>query len=148
MGYYEKTLELMKLNDKVNALKAKLYSLDGVNVSCTASRPQRKAVKGDTIGRIVADREELIAKIEALEEQREPYINDVRRALRGCSNYDIASSIEAGRVVCNVIVENYTIEEAGKLSGKNISQIHKNIRNYLKRMKEREESGTLVLRGW
>lgn len=148
MTYYEKTLELLKLNDRVNALKAKLYSLDGVNVSYTTSTTRGKSPKGDKIGRIVANREELIAEIEALEEQRKPYINDVRKALKGCSNYDIAGSVEAGRVVCNVIVDNYTIEEARELSGKKSSQIHKNIRNYLKRMKEREENGTLVLRGW
>ena len=148
MTYYEKTLELLKLNDRVNALKAKLYSLDGVNVSYTTSTTRGKSPKGDKIGRIVANREELIAEIEALEEQRKPYINDVRKALWACCNHNLENSIKSHRIVSNVIECNFTIEEVCSLSNIPISRVQSNIRNYLNRMKEGEENGTLVIGEW
>ncbi|SUP44376.1 hypothetical protein [Veillonella criceti] len=148
MGYYEKTLELMRLNDKIHVLKAKLYSLDGVTVSYISNTPRGKGHKGDKIGHIVANREELIAEIAALEKQSEPYIKDVRKALRACCNYDLSNSIESHRLVSNVIVYNYTVEEVSELSGKKISQIQRNIRTYLSRMKEREEKGTLDIKSY
>lgn len=146
LSYYNKTLHLIQLNKRIQRLQDKLCSLDSITTSSTS--PQRGGRKGDSLGAIVAKREEYTVEIREIEKERETLIGDVKRALYACCDLDHNTSFEALRRVISVVIENKTASHVGALYGKTPESVNNLVIKYLGRMKEREEKGISKISTW